>query len=184
MRNFIKKYQQSAITIVIIILMICVYQLFCFVSDVSDLHLYTGWQEVKVNKSLSIKVPSNWEKNEKCGLLYFSDPDIKDDNNIVLFQSETSDCFQIGDSIKINSNMSEKNICSDNFLSIVSLSSSVNSLGTISGEAIISADDTTHRENYIIFSDNTNDYLFYSWDRKVDDKTLDKIADSVKYTAE
>lgn len=136
---------------------------------------------MKINNSFSIKVPSNWVKNEKNGLLYFSDPDIKNDNNIVFFQSKAEDMFSLGEDVKLNNN-TEKNILSDKFQSIVSLNSAVNSLGSIYGESIISVDDITYRESYIIFNDNADEYLFYSWNGKVDDKTLDKIADSVDFT--
>ena len=114
--------------------------------------------------------------------MYFYDKNEKSDNNIILFQSQTSECFQIGDSIKINEELAEKNICSDNFLSLVSLSSSVNSLGTISGEALVSFDGKSQIEEYIIFSDYDNEYVFYTYQRKLDNDILEKICDSVKFT--
>lgn len=125
-------------------------------------------------------MPDNWVKNEKYGLLYFSDPDIKDGNNIVFFQSKGEDMFSLGEDVKLNNN-TEKNILSDKFQSIVSLNSAVNSLGSICGESIISVNDITYRESYIIFNDHRDDYLFYTWGENVDNKTLDKIADSVDF---
>ena len=79
--------------------------------------------------------------------------------------------------------MAEKNVCSDNFLSIVSLNSSVNSLGTISGEALVSFDGKSQVEDYIVFNDHKNDFVFYTYKRNVDDNTLEKICDSVQYKA-
>lgn len=176
--NFIKKYRQAFITIIIIFIIL----LFClFTSVISkslDLHMYFGWKEININDSMSFKIPGNWESSKKDGLLYFYDKNEESNNNIVLFQSET----QIGDSINTNSNLAEKNICSDNFLGIVSLSSSVNSLGTISGEALVSFDGKSQVEEYIEFNDQNNDFIFYTYERKVDNNTLEKIGDSVKYT--
>lgn len=180
--NFVKKYSQAMITIIIIFLILLFYLFTSVISKSLDLHMYFGWKEIHINDSMSIKIPGNWESSKKNGLLYFYDKNEKNNNNIVLFQSETSDCFQIGDPIKINSNMAEKNICSDNFLSIVSLSSSVNSLGTISGEALVSFDGKSQVEEYIVFNDHNNDFIFYTYKRKVDNNTLEKIGDSVKYT--
>lgn len=181
MSNFIKKYRQSIITVIIIILIACGYQVISTVTEIFDLHLYLGWQEVSINDSFYVKVPGNWIKNEEYGLIYFSDPDIKDDNNIVFFQSKTEDMFLLGENVTFNNN-AEKNILSDKFQSIVCLSGTVNSLGSIYGESIISVDDIPYKENYVIFNDNTDDYLFYTWNGKVDYKTLDKIADSVNFT--
>lgn len=182
MIGFIKKYRQAIITAIIIILIICGGKLFCTVTEILDLHLYIGWQEAEINDSFSVKIPGNWEKNEKYGLIYFTDPDIKDGNNIVFFQSKAEDMFSLNtEAAKINDN-TEKNILSDKFQSVVSLSGTVNSIGSICGEAIVSVDDVTYKESYIIFNNNTEDYLFYTWNGNVDDKTLDKIADSVKFT--
>ena len=178
----IKKYRQTIITTITLFLII----LFCLLASVVfeclDLHMYFGWKEIHINNSLSFKVPDNWESGKKNGLLYFYDKNEKSDNNIILFQSQTSECFQIGDSIKINEELAEKNICSDNFLSLVSLSSSVNSLGTISGEALVSYDGKSQIEEYIIFSDYDNEYVFYTYQRKLDNDILEKISDSVKLT--
>ena len=85
--------------------------------------------------------------------------------------------FSLNESVEVNNSNTEQNIISDNFQSVVSLSSTVNSLGTVYGESIISVDNVTYKESYIQF----NDFLFYSWDRKVDENTLRKIADSVEF---
>lgn len=179
--NFIKKYSQVIITIIIISLIILSCLFTSVICDSLDLHMYFGWKEISINDSISFKIPGNWESSKKDGLLYFYDKNEKNDNNIVLFQSETSECFQIGDSVKINSDLAEKNVCSDNFLSIVSLNSSVNSLGTISGEALVSFDGKSQVEDYIVFNDHKNDFVFYTYKRNVDDDTLEKICDSVQY---
>lgn len=174
----IKKYKQ-AITAIIIVLLILMFCLFAYViSECLDLHMYFGWEDVHINNSVSFKIPDSWESSKKNGLLYFYD----NENNIVLFQSETNECFQIGEPIEINEDLAEKNICSDNFLSLVSLSSSVNSLGTISGEALVSFDGKSQIEEYIIFSDYDNEYVFYTYQRKLDNDILEKICDSVKFT--
>ena len=68
---------------------------------------------------MSFKVPDNWEQGEKNGLLYFCDK--SDNRKIFLFQSRVGDCFQIGDSIKIDDNTTEDNICSNNFFNAVSI---------------------------------------------------------------
>ena len=98
----IKKYRQTIITTITLFLII----LFCLFASVVfeclELHMYFGWKEIHINNSLSFKVPDNWESGKKNGLLYFYDKNEKSDNNIILFQSQTSECFQIGDSIKIN----------------------------------------------------------------------------------
>lgn len=80
-----------------------------------------------------------------------------------------------------DSNMAEKNICSDNFLNVACLSSSVNSLGTIYGEALVSLDGKAQIEDYIVFNDYNNDFIFFTCERKIDNNTLKKIADSVKF---
>ncbi len=188
MSKFIKKYLQSIITIIIIIFIILGYKLTYIVTDILDLHLYFGWQEIKLNNSFSFKIPGNWVQGEKNGLIYFYDPDIKSDenseysqnDNIVLFQSKSDDMFAFGDAVEINKK-TEKNILSDNFQSVVSLSGNVNSLGTVYGESIISVDNVTYKEDYIIFNDYSSDFLFYSWGEGIDDETLEKIADSVDF---
>lgn len=181
MSKFIKKYLQSIITIVVILFIVLAYQMTCIVANLFELHLYFGWQEVKMNNSLSFKVPGDWTQGEKNGLIYFYDPDIKDtedeNDNIMLFQSKSDDMFSLNDSVEVNNSNTEQNIISDNFQSVVSLSGTVNSLGTVYGESIISVDNVTYKESYIQF----NDFLFYSWDRKVDENTLRKIADSVEF---
>ncbi len=184
MSKFIKKYLQSIITIIIIIFIVLGYKLTCAFTESFGLHLYIGWQEIELHNSFSFKVPGNWVQGEKNGLMYFYDPDIKSDedseytqnDNIVLFQSKSEDMFDLEDAVEINKN-TEKNIISDNFQSVVSLSSTVNSLGTAYGEAIISVDNITYKENYI----DNSDYLFYSWNGQIDEKTLKKIADSFEF---
>ena len=190
MGKFIKKYRQSIITLIVIIVIIASCQFVSLIAEVLDLHIYIGWKKVYVNNSFSIKVPESWELGDENGLLYFYDPNMRSNEdsdyshngNIMLFQSKLNDMFEIGDSVKMNKNKIEKNILSDNFQSVVSLSSAVNSLGAISGESIISVDDITYRKNYILFNDDSNDYLFYTWNERLDLKTLEKIADSVEFT--
>lgn len=186
---FIRKYLQAIITLIIIIAIIVGYQLISIITDVLDLHLYFGWKEIKVNDSFSLKIPENWELEEENELLYFYNPNIESKENsdysnngdIMLFQSKLDDMFEIGDSIRMNNDKTEKNILSDNFQSVVKLDSAVNSLGTVSGKSIISVDNITYKKDYILFNDGSNDYLFYSWNEKIDEKTLDKIADSVEF---
>lgn len=183
-----KKYRQSIITSIIIIVIIASYQLISIVTEILELHLYFGWKKIEVNNSFSFKIPGDWEQGEKNGLLYFYDPGMVSDknsdclynDNILMFQSKLDNMFEIGDSIEIN-NKAEKNILSDNFKSVVSLSSTVNSLGTISGKSIISVDNITYKKDYIQFNYDSSDYLFYCWNEKIDEKTLDKIADSVEF---
>lgn len=182
MYSIIKKVRQSIITVVIIFAIICLFQLICTITYTFDLHLYFGWQEVKINDSFSIKVPGNWEKNEKYGLLYFSVPDINDNDNVVFFQSKSDEMFPLGEKAQLN-HTTEKNFLSDKFQSIVCLNNETNSLGQTKGDAVISVDDITYSERFVSFDDHANEYLFYTWEN-VDDKTLDKIADSVSFLKE
>ena len=182
MIDFLKKYSQCIITLVAIIIIFLVCILTCIISEVIDLHLYFGWQEVKLTNSLSIKVPGDWVKGEKNGLIYFTDSENRDhkgNGNIVFFQSKAEEMFSLGDSAVIDKEKTEENNVSDKFQSIVNLNSTVNSLGTVYGNVLISADDCTYNEKYIEFS---SDYVFYSWGGEMDDATLEKIADSVELT--
>ena len=87
-----------------------------------------------------------------------------------LFQSRVGDCFQIGDSIKIDDNTTEDNICSNNFFNAVSINSSVNSLGTMIGEALVSFDGKSQVEDYIEFYNQDNVITLYTYGKAVDSK--------------
>ena len=157
----VKKYKQAIATTIILFLIILIYLLVSIISETLDFHLYFGWKEVCVNSTMSFKVPDNWEQGEKNGLLYFCDK---------------------SDSIKIDDNTTEDNICSNNFFNAVSINSSVNSLGTMIGEALVSFDGKSQVEDYIEFYNQDNVITLYTYGKAVDSKILDKIADSAKYT--
>lgn len=176
----VKKYKQAIATTIILFLIILIYLLVSIISETLDFHLYFGWKEVRVNSTMSFKVPDNWKQGEKNGLLYFCDK--SDNRKIFLFQSRVGDCFQIDDSIKIDDNTTEDNICSNNFFNAVSINSSVNSLGTMIGEALVSFDGKSQVEDYIEFYNQDNVITLYTYGKAVDNKILDKIADSAKYT--
>ena len=178
--KLVKKYKQAIATTIILFLIILIYLLVSIISETLDFHLYFGWKEVRVNSTMSFKVPDNWEQGEKNGLLYFCDK--SDNRKIFLFQSRVGDCFQIGDSIKIDDNTTEDNICSNNFFNAVNINSSVNSLGTMIGEALVSFDGKSQVEDYIEFYNQDNVITLYTYGKAVDSKILDKIADSAKYT--
>ena len=156
--KLVKKYKQAIATTIILFLIILIYLLVSIISETLDFHLYFGWKEVRVNSTMSFKVPDNWEQGEKNGLLYFCD------------------------SIKIDDNTTEDNICSNNFFNAVSINSSVNSLGTMIGEALVSFDGKSQVEDYIEFYNQDNVITLYTYGKAVDSKILDKIADSAKYT--
>lgn len=164
MIKFIRKYFQAIITLIIIVVVVLCYLAVSVVADVLDLHLYFGWKEIKVNDSFSVEVPNSWELGEENGLLYFYDTNIKSKENsnnlhkssVMLFQSKLDDMFEIGEPLKADNDKTEKNILGDNFQSVVQLESEVNSLGTISGDSIISLDNVTYKKNYIIFNNDSN----------------------------
>lgn len=183
MIKLFKKYFQCIITLITILIIILVYNLTCMVTDIIGFHLYFGWQEINITNSFSIKVPGDWVKGEKDGLIYFYYSDSKNidddsNDNIIFFQSESEKMFDLGDPAVIDKEKTEHNIISDSFQSIVVLNSTVNSLGTSYGNALISADDITYNEKYILFGE---EYLFYSWCEGMDDEILKKIADSVEF---
>lgn len=174
-----KKYFQCIMTLITVIVIILVCFFTSIVADLFEFHLYIGWQEVNLTNSYSIKVPGDWVKGEKNGLIYFTDSENTSDENIIFFQSRAEEMFSLGDSAVIEKEKSEKNIISDNFQSIVNLNGTVNSLGAVYGDVLISADDVTYNEKYVEFA---NEYQFYTFGEGIDDETLKKIADSVEKT--
>ena len=67
--KLVKKYKQAIATTIILFLIILIYLLVSIISETLDFHLYFGWKEVRVNSTMSFKVPDNWEQGEKNGLL-------------------------------------------------------------------------------------------------------------------
>lgn len=144
-------------------------------ANIIGLHLYFGWQEVYLNNLVSIKVPDDWKKGEKNGLIYFTDSD--SDNEVVFFQSRKDAEYEYGEPIVIDESKGEKNIVSNNFKNLISVSSTVNSLGTVYGETIVAFDNKAYVEKYVDFC--YGEYLFYSCGNEIDEDILRKIADSI-----
>ena len=185
MSTFLKKYLQSIITVIIIIFVVCGYQLISTITENLDIHLYLGWQEVKIEDYATIKVPGNWKQGEKNGLIYFYDSDLPDDDNVVLFQTNMLyDMFDIGSPIKIDEDSTEQNIVSNNFQRVVTLTGATNSLGSSNGKALICIDNNSRIEDYIYFNNGKYDFEFFSNENRVGEKILDKIADSVNFSHE
>ena len=96
--------------------------------------------------------------------------------------SKAEDMYDIGIGDSPNNNVkAEKNIVSHNFKSMIKVSSEVNSLSTIQGDAVISADNVIYNADYVSFNNDDEEITFYSWNDNVDTDTLDKIADSVSF---
>ena len=135
---------------------------------------------MKLSNTISIKVPNDWNESKENGLIYFSKDTSNDKNNIILFQSKAEDMYDFGEPLN-NDAKAEKNIISHNFKSIIKINSEVNSLSTVQGDAVISADNVTYKTDYVSFNKDDEEITFYSWNDNVDTDTLEKIADSVSY---
>lgn len=135
---------------------------------------------MKLSNTISIKVPNDWNVSKENGLIYFSKDTSNDKNNIILFQSKAEDMYDFGEPLNNNAK-AEKNIISHNFKSIIKVNGEVNSLSTVQGDAVISADNVTYKADYVSFNNNNEEITFYSWNDNLDTDTLEKIADSVSY---
>lgn len=148
--------------------------------DSLGFHCYLGWQEVKVDNICTLKVPGRWEVYEQDGMLHFCDPSIKDrDSNIVLVESHIGPMTNNGSNFKVNKNNIESNILGKKFMCILECNGTVNSVGSIYGETVISVDNNLHLGKYI-YAENSfeEDVYFYTWNSCVDDELIQKIADS------
>lgn len=113
-------------------------------------------------------------------MIYFSKDTSNNKDKIILFQSKAEDMYDFGEPLN-NDAKAEKNIISHNFKSMIKVSSEVNSLSTVQGDAVISADNVTYKADYVSFDNNDEEITFYSWNDNLDTDTLEKIADSVSY---
>lgn len=171
----IKKLWIKAGVVILIFAIILFIPIYVF-ANIIDFHLYFGWQEVYLNNSVSIKVPGDWEKGEKNGLIYFTAPD--SDNEVVFFQSRKDAEYEYGEPVFMDNNKGEKNIVSNNFKNLISVSSTVNSLGTVYGETIVAFDNKAYVEKYVDFC--YGEYIFYTFNDEINEDTLIKIADSIE----
>lgn len=135
---------------------------------------------MKLSNTINIKVPNDWNEGKENGLIYFSKDTSNDKDEIMLFQSKAEDMYDFGEPLN-NDAKAEKNIISHNFKSMIKVNSEVNSLSTVQGDAVISADNVTYKANYVSFNNNDEEITFYSWNDNLDTDTLEKIADSVSY---
>ena len=67
----VKKYKQAIATTIILFLIILIYLLVSIISETLDFHLYFGWKEVRVNSTMSFKVPDNWGTGREKWLIVF-----------------------------------------------------------------------------------------------------------------
>ncbi len=185
MKVFLEKFKQPIITIIVLLILYCGY---LFVDtifvDAIGLHFYIGWQEVKIDDICTIKVPGRWEVCEENGMVYFRDPSIKDkDTNIVMIESHTYPMSRVGSNIEADDENAESNILSQDFKCLVQCNGVNNAVGSCYGEVVISVDNTPYFEKCIhaLNDNNEEDVYFYSWNYCIDDKLLQKIADSVRY---
>lgn len=183
MKKYLKKFSGYIITVIVVFLVIFIFKSIKILNDdLFNLHLYIGWQEVKIEDYASIKVPGNWKQGEKKGLIYFYDPDLPDDDNVVLFQTNMLyDMFCVGSPIEFDEDSAEQNIVSNHFQRVVTLTGVGNSLGSSNGKALVCIDNNSKIEDYIYFNNGRYDFEFFSNENRVDEKTIKKIADSVVY---
>lgn len=183
MKKFFKKFFGYIITVIVVFLVIFIFKSIKTLNDdLFNLHLYIGWQEVKIEDYATIKVPGNWQQGEKNGLIYFYNPDLPNDDNVVLFQTNMLyDMFDIGGPIEIDEDSTEQNIVSNYFQRVVTLTGICNSLGSSTGKALVCVDNNSKIEDYINFTNGRYDFEFFSNENRVDEKTIKKIADSVVY---
>ncbi|MCH5298942.1 MAG: hypothetical protein J1E96_04175 [Ruminococcus sp.] len=186
MKKYLKKFSGYIITVIVVFLVIFIFKSIKTLNDdLFNLHLYIGWQEVKIDDYATIKVPGNWKQGEENGLIYFYDSDLPDGDNVVLFQTNMLyDMFDIGSPIKIDEGSTEQNIASDNFQRVVTLTGTGNSLGSSNGKALVCVNNNSKIEDYIHFTNGRYDFEFFSNENRVDEKTIKKIADSVDFLYE
>ena len=176
-----KKHHKATVAIIVIVIVAIICALAYLFLNLIDFHFYFGWKDVKLSNTISIKVPNDWNESKENGLIYFSKDTSNDKDKIILFQSKTEDMYDFGDSPN-NDAKAEKNIISHNIKRMIKVNSEVNSLSTVQGDAVISADNVTYKADYVSFNNNNNEEItFYSWNDNLDTDTLEKIADSVSY---
>ena len=179
MTNF-KKHHKTTVAIIATVIVAIICTLAYFFLNLIDFHFYFGWKDVKLSNTISIKVPNDWIESKENGLIYFSKDTSNDKDKIILFQSKAEDMYDFGEPLN-NDAKAEKNIVSHNFKSMIKVNGEVNSLSTVQGDAVISADNVTYKADYVSFNNNDEEITFYSWNDNVDTDTLEKIADSVSY---
>lgn len=179
MTNF-KKHHKTTVAIIVTVIIAIICTLAYFFLNLIVFHFYFGWKDVKLSNTISIKVPNDWNVSKENGLIYFSKDTSNDKNKIILFQSKAEDMYDFGEPLN-NDAKAEKNIISHNFKSMIKVNSEVNSLSTVQGDAVISADNVTYKADYVSFNNNDEEITFYSWNDNLDTDTLEKIADSVSY---
>lgn len=179
MTNF-KKHHKTTVAIIVTVIVAIICTLAYLFLTLIDFHFYFGWKDVKLSNTISIKVPNDWNVSKENGLIYFSKDTSNDKDKIILFQSKAEDMYDFGEPLN-NDAKAEKNIVSHNFKSMIKVNSKVNSLSTVQGDAVISADNVTYKADYVSFNNNDEEITFYSWNDNLDTDTLEKIADSVSY---
>ena len=176
----LKKHHKATIAIIVTVIVAIICTLAYLFLNLIDFHFYFGWKDVKLSNTISIKVPNDWNESKENGLIYFSKDTSNDKDKIILFQSKAEDMYDFGEPLNNNAK-AEKNIISHNFKSMIKVSSEVNSLSTVQGDAVIFADNVTYKTDYVSFNNNDEEITFYSWNDNLDTDTLEKIADSVSY---